>query len=137
MKQPCAVTNTTQNHRASLKFPLIIKDKDIYDKIMERDFSPAMNWYRSEMAGLSLPDDTNATPPLDPKLHLPVLYVESSLDPVSSGERAIPGLQALISDLTVKKVATGHWLQLEKADEVNAILEEFVTGVDTKRKEKV
>ncbi len=84
------------------------------------------------MAGLNVPDETSASPPLDPKLRLPVLYVESSHDPTSGGERAIQGMKAMIPNLTVKKVSAGHWVQLEKADEVNAILEEFVQGVDAK-----
>lgn len=99
---------------------------------MNHDFSPAINWYRSGMSGLNLLDETSASPPLEPKLHMPVLYVESSHDPISGGERAIQGMQALIPDLTVKKVASGHWVQLEKADEINTILEEFVKGVDVR-----
>lgn len=65
---------------------------------------------------------------------MPVLYVESSHDPISGGERAIQSMQALIPDLTVKKVASGHWVQLEKAAEVNTILEEFIKAVDDKGK---
>lgn len=104
---------------------------------MKHDFSPAMNWYRSAMAGLNFPDETNATSPLDPKIHLPVLFIESSLDPMSGGERAIQGMQVHVPDLTVKKVASGHWVQLEKADEVNTILEEYVQGIDAKGKGKM
>jgi soluble epoxide hydrolase/lipid-phosphate phosphatase len=117
--------------------PPSIKDKETYQKIMKHDFSPALNWYRSAMAGLNLPDEANATPQLDPKVYLPVLYVESSLDPVSGGERAIQGMQAMIPDLTVKKIPSGHWVQLEKADEVNTILEEFIQGANAKGKEKM
>jgi soluble epoxide hydrolase / lipid-phosphate phosphatase len=101
---------------------------------MAHNFSPAMNWYRCVISGLNLPDETSVSPPLDPKLYMPVLYVESSHDPISGGERAIQGMQALIADLTVKKVASGHWVQLEKAAEVNTILEEWVQSVDAKAK---
>ena len=31
-----------------------------------------------------------------------------------------------VPDLKVEKVNGGHWLQLEKADEVNQILDKFV-----------
>ena len=31
-----------------------------------------------------------------------------------------------VPDLKVEKVNGGHWLQLEKADEVNKILDKFV-----------
>jgi hypothetical protein len=46
-------------------------------------------------------------------------------------------MQALIPDLTVKKVPSGPWVQLEKADEVNTILEDFVKGVDAKGKGEI
>jgi soluble epoxide hydrolase/lipid-phosphate phosphatase len=104
---------------------------------MDYNFSPAMNWYRSAISGQNLPDETTASSPLDPKLHMPVLYVESSHDPISGGERAIQSMQALIPNLTVKKVASGHWVQLEKAAEVNTILEEFVKQADAKGEEEL
>ena len=35
-------------------------------------------------------------------------------------------MRPLVPDLKVENVNGGHWLQLEKADEVNKILEEFM-----------
>jgi soluble epoxide hydrolase/lipid-phosphate phosphatase len=35
-------------------------------------------------------------------------------------------MRQLVPDLKVENVIAGHWLQLEKADEVNKILEEFI-----------
>lgn len=35
-------------------------------------------------------------------------------------------MRPLVPDLKVEHVTGGHWLQLEKADEVNKILEEFM-----------
>lgn len=35
-------------------------------------------------------------------------------------------MKAFVPDLTVVKMNGGHWLQLEKADEVNKIMEEFI-----------
>lgn len=35
-------------------------------------------------------------------------------------------MRPLVPDLEVEKVVGGHWLQLEKADEVNKILDKFV-----------
>jgi hypothetical protein len=35
-------------------------------------------------------------------------------------------MRPLVLDLKVENVSGGHWLQLEKADEVNKILEEFM-----------
>ena len=33
-----------------------------------------------------------------------------------------------VPDLTVEKLECGHWIQLEKADEINGILEKFLEG---------
>jgi soluble epoxide hydrolase / lipid-phosphate phosphatase len=35
-------------------------------------------------------------------------------------------MRPLVPDLKVEKVDGGHWLQLEKADEVNKTLERFI-----------
>jgi soluble epoxide hydrolase / lipid-phosphate phosphatase len=35
-------------------------------------------------------------------------------------------MRPLVPDLRVERVTGGHWLQLERADEVNRILEGFV-----------
>jgi soluble epoxide hydrolase / lipid-phosphate phosphatase len=35
-------------------------------------------------------------------------------------------MRPLVPDLKVENLDGGHWLQLEKADEVNKILEEFI-----------
>jgi len=36
-----------------------------------------------------------------------------------------------VPDLIVEQVAGGHWLQLEKPDEVNKILDKFVARLET------
>lgn len=36
-----------------------------------------------------------------------------------------------VPDLIVEQVAGGHWLQLEKPDEVNEILDKFVARLET------
>lgn len=41
-------------------------------------------------------------------------------------------MRPFVPDLKVESVNGGHWLQLEKADEVNKILEEFILGTDLK-----
>lgn len=40
-------------------------------------------------------------------------------------------MRPLVPDLKVETLSGGHWLQLEKADEVNKILEEFIEGKRT------
>ena len=37
-------------------------------------------------------------------------------------------MRPVVADLTVEKVNGGHWLHLERADEVNTMLANFVDG---------
>ena len=64
---------------------------------------------------------------LDRKLHCPVLFVEATLEVIK-----IPGgaenTRPLIDNLSVRDVASSHWLQLEKPNELNKILEEHFIG---------
>lgn len=39
-------------------------------------------------------------------------------------------MRPFVPDLKVETVNGGHWLQLEKEDEVNKILEEFILGAE-------
>lgn len=42
-------------------------------------------------------------------------------------------MRLLVPDLKVENVDGGHWLQLEKADEVNRILEDFMEEKQSNR----
>lgn len=54
--------------------------------------------------------------------------VAAKQDPVGAPKFA-ESMKAYVADLTWKEVDAGHWLQLEKSDEVNGILEDFFNGV--------
>ena len=59
----------------------------------------------------------------------PTLLVTCSKDPVGAPEMAEAGTRPLVKNLQVKQIDTGHWLQLEKPDEVNQILKTFFEGL--------
>jgi len=107
-------------------------DKATYHKTMRDDFGPAMNWYRAAIRGLNKEDEQTALAAgeIDAKLHLPVLMISAARDPIAGGARAVEGMRAVVDNLKVETLPTGHWVQLEKADEVNRLLEDFVVGVE-------
>ncbi len=103
------------------------EDKAAYKKIMANNFSPAMNWYRAAIQDLNSADEKTSGPggsPVDPFVHLPVLMIATSRDPVSGGPRAVEGMRQLMKgEFKAETLDSGHWVQLEKMDEVNKILD--------------
>lgn len=99
---------------------------------MRDDFGPAMNWYRATIWGLNKDDEQAALDAgqIDKKLHMPVFMIAASRDPIAGGATAVDGMRAVVDNMKVETLPTGHWMQLEKADEVNKMLEEFVESVE-------
>lgn len=64
-------------------------------------------------------------PPGRAILQKPVLLVTASKDPVGLPSTAIGGTQPFAPDLRIVPIEAGHWVQLEKRNEVNAALEAF------------
>lgn len=64
----------------------------------------------------------------EPKLPCPVLMVGASRDPIGNKENA-QTIAAFTDNLVYKEVVAGHWLQLEKPNEVNSILDTFFKGL--------
>jgi soluble epoxide hydrolase/lipid-phosphate phosphatase len=85
-----------------------------------------MNWYKVVMENFNEPDETATA--LDPKLTHPVLMVNATKDAV--GLPVTPAqLAPFAADVEFATVDTGHWMQLEAADQVNKILEAFFEKV--------
>jgi len=93
---------------------------------MKDDYGPAMNWYKCAMQNLNLKDEENVE--IDPKLEMPVLMVVSKGDPLSN-QMGIDGMKAYAPNLKTIGFESGHWIQVEKKDEVNSALEDFFKSV--------
>ncbi len=70
------------------------------------------------------------------QLNKPVLLITATKDAVGLASLAEGGTRPYAPDLRVKPVEAGHWVQLEKKDETNAILEEFFLEVSRTKNEK-
>ncbi|KAE9367564.1 putative epoxide hydrolase [Stipitochalara longipes BDJ] len=91
-------------------------------KIFKDDYGPPMNWYKCAAQNLNLKDEEGAN--LDPKLEMPVLMIVAKADPLSN-KMAIDAMRGYVTNLKVIGLGCGHWVQIERKDEVNATLEEF------------
>jgi pimeloyl-ACP methyl ester carboxylesterase len=60
-------------------------------------------------------------------LKQPTLLISSANFITVSGDFASQ-MKPNVPDLTVENLDCGHWIQLEKADEANRILEKFFEG---------
>ena len=95
-------------------------------KIMKDEYGAAMNWYRAAMQNINLEEEQTAK--LDPKVAAPVLMIVANNDPLSN-EIAINAMHPYIANLKVVRIDSGHWIQIEKKEEVNVILEDFFKSV--------
>lgn len=94
-------------------------------KILHGHYDNAVNWYRALAGNINTEDEVQAK--LDAKLDMPVLVITEQPGPLS-----IPGfveqMKLVAQDVRFEQVATeGHWVQLEAKDEVNAMIEKFVS----------
>lgn len=83
------------------------------------------NWYKAQMGNINAADE-EAVPAERRRIEKPTLLVTCTDDYV-----AVPALQEgqmrefAVGGMEVKQVEAGHWVQLEKAEEVNAVLKDF------------
>lgn len=58
---------------------------------------------------------------------MPTLFIGATRDSVLKPEMAA-GMPAMIPQLTMREVDATHWALMEKPDEVNALLKEWIGG---------
>jgi soluble epoxide hydrolase / lipid-phosphate phosphatase len=84
-----------------------------------------LNCYRSQLRGINDADERNLTD-ADRTLHVPVLAVGGRYDPIARAEIQIETTRAWAAGgFESVTLDGGHWLSIEKADEVSQLLLEF------------
>ena len=99
-----------------------------YEKILSPSnggYGPTLNWYKTQIANLNTPDEI---PVAEEQKHIqqPTLLVTCKLDPIAVPQLQIDGMKPWVKDLTVKEIESGHWVTLEKPDELNETLRQFI-----------
>lgn len=84
-----------------------------------------LNWYKAHMANLNADDDKNI--PSDRlQTDKPALLLVCTNDCVAIPSMQEEDMRAFASDVTVESLDCGHWIQLEKANEVNEMVTSFI-----------
>ncbi|TGO63820.1 hypothetical protein BOTNAR_0095g00180 [Botryotinia narcissicola] len=113
-------------------YPHFVKSEDV--EYFKNIFSPknggfgaAKNWYTMQLHGIN-EDDDKAIPKERIIVHQPTLLITST-NFISSGADFPSQMKPYIPDFRVERWEGGHWIQLEKSDETNALLGEFFEDI--------
>lgn len=101
---------------------------ETHDRIFAADmggYGPSLNWYKAQIANLNTPDEASLA---KERLYIqaPTLLVTCTLDYVGVPAVQEQNTRPWVENLQVKELATGHWVQLEKPDELNKVLKDFI-----------
>ncbi|KAF5704851.1 epoxide hydrolase [Fusarium globosum] len=114
------------------KLPAYLSSED--HKHYEHSFSkekggygPAINWYRAGLRNINEEDEQKITTAAHILTH-PTLLIAST-NVITAAMNIPEQMRPFVPDLTVEQITGGHWLQLEKPDEVNEILDKFVANI--------
>ncbi|KAJ5640114.1 epoxide hydrolase [Penicillium longicatenatum] len=99
------------------------EEYSVRKQIFAQGYRGPLNWYKAAIRGVNAADEAEIA---DGRCHLPTLLVVSQKDHVSRADMGIAGTKELAADLRVKSFEEcGHWIQLERPNEISAALEEF------------
>ncbi|KAH7024645.1 Alpha/Beta hydrolase protein [Microdochium trichocladiopsis] len=102
--------------------------KDNWMRLFSRPgaIESAVGIYRRLMRGVNAVDEAGVNP-MNATIHVPVLVIGGSQDKVTFAEAAVNNTRTFARDKFRGVVLDGgHWLQMEKADEVSSELLDFV-----------
>lgn len=117
----------TEGKTADLPAYLTSEDHKHYQhafSVEKGGYGPGINWYRASLRNIN-EEDEQKIPTSAHTLTHPTLLIASS-NFITAAVNFPEQMRPHVPDLKVEKVNGGHWLQLEKADEVNQILDKFV-----------
>ncbi|EKM53674.1 uncharacterized protein PHACADRAFT_198096 [Phanerochaete carnosa HHB-10118-sp] len=103
-----------------------------YDKLKQdlltHGVASSLLWYVNEVEGNDHEENTRI-PEDAHKIKVPSLFVGASKDYLCRESAGVAQMQKYASALRTASVPAGHYLHLERADEVNVILEEWLVTV--------
>lgn len=108
------------------------EDVAIHKKIFDPSnggYGPGLKWYKAQMANLNTQDESTIPPE---RLHIQqrTLAILCSRDFICIPAMQEEAMRPHIQNMKIVTVDAGHWLQLQKPDEVNGTLKEFLEEVD-------
>ncbi|EWY83277.1 hypothetical protein FOYG_13115 [Fusarium oxysporum NRRL 32931] len=122
----------TEGKTTELPAHLTSEDRQHYEHAFSKEkggYGPAINWYRASLRNINEEDERKITTAAHVLTHPTLLIASTNVITATMNipEQMLP----FVPDLIVEQVAGGHWLQLEKPDEVNEILDKVVARLET------
>lgn len=114
------------------------EDKAHHHTSFGDNYSPSLAWYRRGIANLGVAEEKALLEKgeIKAKLEQDTLFVAGLKDPIAVPQKGKATMAMAVEEgrLKVVDVEAGHWIMLEKPDELNKALEEFIItdGVKTK-----
>ncbi|EJP66152.1 epoxide hydrolase, putative [Beauveria bassiana ARSEF 2860] len=101
----------------------------IRDRILaKKGYQGPLNWYKAAMRGVNIPDES-VLPDEARYCGVPTLFVAASQDFVTRADAQGANTRKWARDLRVKELDCGHWVQLEKPEELHSSLVEFAQQI--------
>ncbi|KAL8955097.1 MAG: hypothetical protein Q9183_006793, partial [Haloplaca sp. 2 TL-2023] len=127
---PVGATRKTYEERYTAPPPAWLSASEI--ETHKEIFSPqnggyagGLNWYKAQMGQINAEDEASV-PEERQHIHKPSLLVLCKKDYIAVPQLMEESMRPFAKDMEVKTVDCGHWLVLEKTDEVNEILKDFL-----------
>ncbi|KZL77637.1 epoxide hydrolase [Colletotrichum tofieldiae] len=99
------------------------------DRILQMNgYRGPLNWYKAAMQGLNLPDEREISE-VDKECRVPTLLVVSDQDYVLLADAQSENTKKWAKDLRIEILDCGHWIQLERPDKLQGLLEEFAAEI--------
>ncbi|KAL0576465.1 hypothetical protein V5O48_005508 [Marasmius crinis-equi] len=114
---------------AEVRFGSLGLEKRIHsEELRKGGLAAPTHWYKYILSRHNVEDDQGI--PADRyKTDKPAFVGAATQDYIATAAAAVQQSQALCSNLTVKEFQANHWVQLQKADEVNRELEAWLKGL--------
>ena len=107
-----------------------IEDKAHHHATFGDDYSHCLNWYHRGINNLGVAKEKTllASGKIKSKIDKHTLFLPGLKDAVSIGVKGKAAMKMTVEEgkLKIVEMNAGHWIMLEKGDELNRILEDFI-----------
>jgi pimeloyl-ACP methyl ester carboxylesterase len=99
-----------------------------FERIISQNggYEGGLQWYKAIVNNINNADEASAS---GTEIGIPVLVITAKNDPVGPPESVRMGTKPYAQDYTEKGVDSGHFVQLEKSEEVNGYLKDFLVKI--------
>jgi len=110
------------------------EDKEHHRTTFGSDYSSCVNWYKRGIQNLGVEEEIKSLKEGEIQDRIPenvqALMITGSKDAVCLAGWAEQAMRGVCREgqLAISHLDAGHWIMMEKSEEVNAVLENFVAG---------